>query len=106
MGGPPFRVQAPHCARRESLLCYSLTGGNHKTGGLTSFRGSDRDMTEGATRAGTTSMNSSRPEREAIHWQEQVESVCARQGLHLTPLRQRVLTILSESSAPLGAYAI
>jgi len=51
-------------------------------------------------------MNSSRPEREAIHWQEQVESVCARQGLHLTPLRQRVLTILSESSAPLGAYAI
>lgn len=51
-------------------------------------------------------MNSSLPERDAIHWHEQVESVCTRQGLHLTPLRQRVLTILSESSAPLGAYAI
>ena len=51
-------------------------------------------------------MNSSHPEQDAIHWQEQVESVCARQGLQLTPLRQRVLTILSESSAPLGAYAI
>ena len=51
-------------------------------------------------------MKSGHPEREAIRWQEQVESVCAGQGLHLTPLRRRVLTILSESSAPLGAYAI
>ena len=50
--------------------------------------------------------NSAR-EPTAIGWQGQVESVCARQGLHLTPLRRRqVLTILSESSAPSGAYAI
>jgi Fur family transcriptional regulator, zinc uptake regulator len=51
-------------------------------------------------------MKPSRPERDANRWQEKVESVCARQGLHLTPLRQQVLTILAESSAPLGAYAI
>jgi Fur family transcriptional regulator, zinc uptake regulator len=42
----------------------------------------------------------------AVRWQGQVQSACARQGLHLTPLRQQVLTILAESSAPLGAYAI
>jgi Fur family transcriptional regulator, zinc uptake regulator len=51
-------------------------------------------------------MKPSGPERDANRWQEKVESVCARQGLHLTPLRRQVLTILSESSAPLGAYAI
>jgi Fe2+ or Zn2+ uptake regulation protein len=51
-------------------------------------------------------MKSGHAERDAGRWQEQVESVCAGQGLHLTPLRRRVLTILSESSAPLGAYAI
>lgn len=39
-------------------------------------------------------------------WQGQVEGACVRQGLHLTPLRQQVLAILAESSAPLGAYAI
>src|SRR3984885_15326818 len=39
-------------------------------------------------------------------WQGQVESACDSEGLHLTPLRRRVLTILAESSAPLGAYAI
>ena len=51
-------------------------------------------------------MKSGHAERDVVRWQEQVESVCAGQGLHLTPLRRRVLTILSESSAPLGAYAI
>jgi Fur family transcriptional regulator, zinc uptake regulator len=51
------------------------------------------------------SMNTNH-ERDMIAWQGQVESVCARQGLHLTPLRRRVLSILGESSAPLGAYAI
>jgi Fur family zinc uptake transcriptional regulator len=45
-------------------------------------------------------------EPEAIGWQGQVERACSRHGLHLTPLRQRVLAILAESSAPLGAYAI
>src|SRR6202161_3353860 len=39
-------------------------------------------------------------------WQGQVESACDSEGLHLTPLRRRVLTILAESPAPLGAYAI
>ena len=51
-------------------------------------------------------MKSGDAEQDSIRWQELVESVCARQGLHLTPLRRRVLTILSESAAPLGAYAI
>jgi Fur family zinc uptake transcriptional regulator len=48
----------------------------------------------------------SAPEPTATGWQGQVETVCARQGLHLTPLRRQVLTILAENSAPLGAYAI
>jgi Fur family zinc uptake transcriptional regulator len=51
-------------------------------------------------------MMSGHSERGATSWQEQVEIVCARQGLQLTPLRRRILTILSESAAPLGAYAI
>jgi Fur family zinc uptake transcriptional regulator len=41
-----------------------------------------------------------------VRWQGQVANACARQGLHLTPLRRQVLAILAESSAPLGAYAI
>jgi Fur family zinc uptake transcriptional regulator len=51
-------------------------------------------------------MKSGHLEKDAANWQAKVESACARKGLHLTPLRRRVLTILSESSAPLGAYAI
>ena len=47
-----------------------------------------------------------RRDADAVRWQKQVESACAEKGLHLTPLRQQVLTILAESSAPLGAYAI
>ena len=42
----------------------------------------------------------------AARWQAEVESACARQGLHLTPLRRQVLIILAASSNPLGAYAI
>jgi Fur family zinc uptake transcriptional regulator len=42
----------------------------------------------------------------AVRWAAEVESACARQGLHLTPLRRQVLTILAKSSGPLGAYAI
>jgi Fur family zinc uptake transcriptional regulator len=45
-------------------------------------------------------------EPTAAGWQGQVESACDSEGLHLTPLRRQVLTILAESSAPLGAYAI
>jgi Fur family zinc uptake transcriptional regulator len=44
--------------------------------------------------------------RGQARWPAQVEEVCARQGLQLTPLRRRVLSILGESAAPLGAYAI
>lgn len=44
--------------------------------------------------------------REPSPWPAQVEEICARQGLLLTPLRRRVLSILGESPAPLGAYAI
>ena len=39
-------------------------------------------------------------------WLPQVEAACARLGLQLTPLRQAILSILNESPAPLGAYAI
>ncbi len=42
----------------------------------------------------------------AARWRAEVESACERKGLLLTPLRQQVLAILAESSAPLGAYAI
>jgi Fur family transcriptional regulator, zinc uptake regulator len=63
-------------------------------------------MMDDAMRKKTAPMKNSAPEPTAIGWQGQVESACARQGLHLTPLRQQVLAILAESSAPLGAYAI
>lgn len=39
-------------------------------------------------------------------WAKQVEDACASKGLQLTPLRRRVLSILSENREPLGAYAI
>jgi Fur family transcriptional regulator, zinc uptake regulator len=54
----------------------------------------------------STSMKNSRLKPNGARWQGQVESACARQGLQLTTLRRQVLTILAESSAPLGAYAI
>ena len=44
--------------------------------------------------------------RGQARWPAQVEDICVRQGLTLTPLRRRVLSILGESAAPLGAYAI
>ena len=40
------------------------------------------------------------------NWTGQVQAACARQGLHMTPLRLSVLSILAENPAPLGAYAI
>jgi Fur family transcriptional regulator, zinc uptake regulator len=39
-------------------------------------------------------------------WEAEVENACASKGLQLTALRRRVLSILSRSTAPLGAYAI
>jgi Fur family transcriptional regulator, zinc uptake regulator len=39
-------------------------------------------------------------------WAAQVEGTCASKGLHLTPLRRQILTIVAKASAPLGAYAI
>lgn len=39
-------------------------------------------------------------------WAARVERACQSDGLHLTPLRRRVLDIFSDSAAPLGAYAI
>jgi Fur family transcriptional regulator, zinc uptake regulator len=61
-------------------------------------------MNESAMSKKTVSRRNSAP--GPVRWQGQVENACARQGLHLTPLRQQVLAILAESSAPLGAYAI
>jgi Fur family transcriptional regulator, zinc uptake regulator len=63
-------------------------------------------MNESVMSKRTAVTRSSRLKPNAVRWQGEVESACARQGLHLTPLRRRVLTILAESSAPLGAYAI
>src|ERR1700689_5566226 len=39
-------------------------------------------------------------------WQGQVESACDSEGLHLTPLRLRLLTIFAEISPPFGAYGM
>ncbi len=39
-------------------------------------------------------------------WAAEVERTCASKGLHLTPLRRQVLTIVAHAPAPLGAYAI
>jgi Fur family zinc uptake transcriptional regulator len=39
-------------------------------------------------------------------WTERVEKICAQRGLQLTPLRRRVLEILVQARAPIGAYAI
>ena len=44
--------------------------------------------------------------RSQSRWAKQVEDACGSKGLQLTPLRRRVLSILSESREPLGAYAI
>src|SRR5271166_773101 len=43
---------------------------------------------------------------DPANWAARVELSCQRQGVHLTPLRRRVLDIFSDSVAPLGAYAI
>jgi Fur family transcriptional regulator, zinc uptake regulator len=40
------------------------------------------------------------------HWATQVEQSCVRKGLHLTPLRRQILSIVAQAPAPLGAYAI
>ncbi len=45
-------------------------------------------------------------EYEPAVWAAQVETACRREGAQLTPLRRRVLDILSDRAAPLGAYAI
>ena len=42
----------------------------------------------------------------AVEWSSEVAAACGRLGLTMTPLRQTVLAIVSESPAPLGAYAI
>ncbi len=51
-------------------------------------------------------MNVSVKKRSSNRWSRRVEDVCASKGLQLTPLRRRILSILSESQSPLGAYAI
>jgi Fur family transcriptional regulator, zinc uptake regulator len=77
-----------------------------KTPNFVTFRSCDCGTTKGAVSKRTTSMSICSVDPEPMGWQRQVESACSRQGLHLTPLRRRVLAILAESSAPLGAYAI
>jgi Fur family transcriptional regulator, zinc uptake regulator len=53
-----------------------------------------------------TMTNACSCEHDPATWPEQVEIACVRQGIQLTPLRKRVLDILSASASPLGAYAI
>ncbi len=45
-------------------------------------------------------------EANGAAWTDQVERACVSKGLQLTALRRRVMAILGESDAPLGAYAI
>ena len=45
-------------------------------------------------------------EHPMTHWAAQVEQSCASKGLHLTPLRRQILSIVAKAPAPLGAYAI
>ena len=40
------------------------------------------------------------------NWASKVEQACARNNLHLTPLRRQILAILAQAPTPLGAYAI
>lgn len=39
-------------------------------------------------------------------WVTQVEEICARRGLQLTPIRRQVLELLAGAKSPLGAYAV
>lgn len=57
-------------------------------------------------RALTKTRDPTRKSRGAAQWSRRVEDVCASKGLQLTPLRRRVLSILSDGGAPIGAYAI
>jgi Fur family zinc uptake transcriptional regulator len=45
-------------------------------------------------------------EGRMTHWAAEVEQSCASKGLHLTPLRRQILSIVAKAPAPLGAYAI
>ena len=51
-------------------------------------------------------MHAHKDEASPTSWIRQVEQACAQKGLQLTPLRQAILAILAENTAPLGAYAI
>jgi Fur family transcriptional regulator, zinc uptake regulator len=63
-------------------------------------------MIENAMSKKTGSTKTSGSSASAPRWRAEVESACERKGLLLTQLRRQVLTILAESSGPLGAYAI
>ncbi len=86
------------------MLCYILSTGKPRD--PISVGGSNRDMNESAMSKKTAPRRKPGSEPTATGWRGEVESACARQGLHLTPLRRQVLAILAESSSPLGAYAI
>jgi Fur family transcriptional regulator, zinc uptake regulator len=47
-----------------------------------------------------------KPSDDRAEWVAQVEAICARRGLQLSPTRRGVLEALARSNAPLGAYAI
>ena len=86
-------------------MLYTM-GGQAKTAILYHFGALTRGMIETAMSKKTASTRHSASGASAAGWRGEVESVCGRKGLLLTPLRQQVLAILAESSAPLGAYAI
>jgi Fur family zinc uptake transcriptional regulator len=51
-------------------------------------------------------MPAPKADADPLPWMTQVQDACVREGLQMTPLRLNILTILGESPAPLGAYAI
>jgi Fur family zinc uptake transcriptional regulator len=53
-----------------------------------------------------TAMDAGARKDQMSHWAAQVEQSCASKGLHLTPLRRQILSIVAKAPAPLGAYAI
>ena len=53
-----------------------------------------------------TAMDADSHKHQNRDWAAQVEQSCAIKGLHLTPLRRQILSIVAQAPAPLGAYAI
>ena len=85
-------------SQNDYMLCYN--GAERKP------RNRQRTRPVDLKHLGSHAMRPSSRKHSPYGWPEQVAEACARHRLQLTPLRRRVLSILGESRAPLGAYAI